>query len=289
MRHNSAFEDGGSQRSGILTRRLFKWARKRIRNDRRGRQGQRAAAMKCGTVLALFPFLTKRNLALAVLREMRRRDLNVTVAHCVETKHHVADPAEDYARDNCLLDFTKLPIGQELDFIEEEIKKRAVRLILQIGASPMYRHLPFLKEKCPELVIVDFLYNDRGHVVQHFLFEQAIDGVIVESEYMQRYVQRCSAKPDPHVRVIRSGVDLETFTPPPRTSEHAGLILGYVGRMSDEKNPLGFISLAEQIYAAFPDAAFPISGEGPLTAGVRERIETSPARAHSAGADTRKI
>ena len=233
---------------------------------------------KSGTILALFPFSARGNLALAILREMRRRDLSVTVAYCVEAKHHIPDPAEDFARDNCFLDFTKLPIGQELDFVEEEIRKRGVRLILQIGASPMYRRLPFIKEKYPEIMIVDLLYNDRGHVVQHFLFEPAIDGVIVESEYMQRYVQRCSAKPDPQVHVIRSGVDLETFTPAFRTSEHAGLILGYVGRMSEEKNPLGFVALAEQLHANFPDAVFPISGEGPLATDVRERIEASPAR-----------
>jgi glycosyltransferase involved in cell wall biosynthesis len=234
---------------------------------------------KRGTILALFPFSPRGNLALAVLREMRRRHLNITVAYCVETKHHVLDAAEDFARDNCFLDFTNLPIGQELDAIEEEIKKRAVRLIIQIGASPMYRYLPFVKEKCPEITILDLLYNDRGHVVQHFLFEPAIDGVIVESEYMKRYVQRCSAKTNPNVRVIRSGVDVETFTTVCQADERAGLILGYVGRMSDEKNPLGFVALAERIYAAFPDAVFPISGEGPLATDVRERIETSPARA----------
>ncbi len=230
------------------------------------------------TILALFPFLSKGNLALAVLREMRRRSSDVTIAYCLEAKNYIPDPAEDFAQDDRLVNFTRTPIGRELEAIEQEIKERDVRLILQIGASPIYRYLPFVKEKFPAITIVDILYNDRGHVVQHFLFEPAIDGVIVESEYMAKHIERSSAKANPNVRIVKSGVDLEAFTPSFQANEHAGLILGYVGRMSDEKNPLGFISLAEKIYAAFPDTIFPMSGEGHLAADVRERITTSVAR-----------
>jgi glycosyltransferase involved in cell wall biosynthesis len=232
----------------------------------------------CRTILALFPFLVKGNLPLAVLREMRRRNSDVTVAYCAETVHYVPDSADDFARDDRLVDFSKTRSDLQIDAIEQEIKQRDVHLILQIGASSMYRYLPFVKEKFPRIVIVDLLYNDKGHVVNHFLFEPAIDGVIVESEYMGRYVERSSAKANPNVRVVKSGVALEAFTPSFQTEERTGLVLGYLGRMSDEKNPLGFITLAEQIYEAFPDTVFPISGDGPLAAVVRERIDTSLAR-----------
>ncbi len=70
---------------------------------------------------------------------------------------------------------------------------------------------------------------------------------------------------------------MECFTPSPETSANKCLILGYLGRMSKEKNPLGFVGLAEEIYAVFPDTIFLMSGDGPLAADVRERIERSVA------------
>jgi glycosyltransferase involved in cell wall biosynthesis len=231
----------------------------------------------CGTILALFPFLVKGNLALEVLREMRCRNLDITLMFCAQAAYYVPDPAEDFARDDRLLDFTKVQISQEFDAIEQPIRKRDVRLILQIGAAPMYRYLPFVKEKLRGITVVDLLYNDKGHVLQHFLFEPAIDGVIVESEYMRKYVESCSAKANPNVRIVKSGVSLESFAPSPETGAREGLKLGYLGRMSDEKNPLGFIRLAEQIYAAFPDTIFLMSGSGHLATDVRERIRTSVA------------
>jgi glycosyltransferase involved in cell wall biosynthesis len=230
-----------------------------------------------GTILALFPFLVRGNLALEVLREMRCRNLDITLMFCAQTAYYVPDPAEDFARDDRLLDFSKTQISQEFEAIEQPIRKRNVRLILQIGAAAMYRHLPFIKEKLPGITVVDLLYNDKGHVLQHFLFEPAIDGVIVESEYMRRYVENCSAKANPNVRIVASGVSLESFTPCPEPDAREGLTLGYLGRMSDEKNPLGFIGLAEQIHAAFPDTIFPMSGGGHLATDVRERIKTSVA------------
>lgn len=230
-----------------------------------------------GAILALFPYLTKGNLALTVLREMRCRKLEVTLSLCDGTEQYVPDPAEDFAASDQLLDLSKVWWSERLGTIEHQIKQRGIGLILQVGASSMYRHLPFVKEKFPGITIVDLLYNDNGHVVQHFLFEPAFDGVIVESKYMERYIQRCSAKANPNVRIVASGVSLECFTPSPETSANKGLILGYLGRMSKEKNPLGFVGLAEEIYAVFPDTIFLMSGDGPLAADVRERIERSVA------------
>jgi glycosyltransferase involved in cell wall biosynthesis len=233
---------------------------------------------KLRTILGLFPFLTKGHLALTVFREMRHRGLEVVIAYSAETKHYVPDLAEDFAQDDRLVDLSKIYQGNRLDALEDEMKRSNIGLVLQIGASPIYRYLPFVKEQFPEIAIVDVLYNEVGHVVSHFLFESAMDGVLVESDYMGRYVERSSAKKNPNIRVVKNGVDLETFTPSLEANGREGLALGYLGRMSAEKNPFGFIALAEQIYAALPDSTFPLGGEGNLAADVRARIKTSGAR-----------
>jgi glycosyltransferase involved in cell wall biosynthesis len=227
------------------------------------------------TILALFPSLTRGNLALSVLREMRLRNLDVTVAYSDESTQYAPDPAEDFAQDNRLVDLFRTFPSTQLHAIEQEIRNRNVGLILQIGAGWLYRHLPAIKEKFPDVSIVDLLYNDVGHVVNHFLFEAGIDGVIVESDYMRKYVERSSEKSNPNIYIVRSGVALERFAPPAGARTHNNLVVGYLGRMSEEKNPLGFVALAEQIYTALPDTIFPVSGEGNLAADVRERIQLS--------------
>ena len=58
---------------------------------------------------------------------------------------------------------------------------------------------------------------------------------------MRGYVERASSKQHPMIEVVfRSGVDLGWFRPPDRPpSDDAPMTLGYIGRMSPEKNPIG--------------------------------------------------
>lgn len=149
--------------------------------------------------------------------------------------------------------------------------------MLQIGSPRAYRQLPYVKQSARSLRIVDVLYNKVGHTLDHFLYERCFDGVIVETDDMRRYVLEHSAKPDPGVHVLRSGIDLGGFAPTPRTEDGPGLVVGYLGRMSSEKNPLGFVRLAERLRAVLPTLSFRMFGEGPMAKEVSAAIARSGA------------
>ncbi|MEO9191677.1 MAG: glycosyltransferase [Acetobacteraceae bacterium] len=229
-------------------------------------------------VLALLPFLVEGALSLAVLRDMRRRGFDVTIAWRYDASaQYTPDPVEEFRATGRAIDLTQQPPDRHVEILRWAIEAADVQLVLQIGAAPLYQHLFALKEVFPEIAIVDTLYNEIGHTTNHFLFEQAIDGVIVESQHMRRFVEGCTLKADPKVRVIESGVVLDRFRPRPRGLSGDGLLIGYVGRLSPEKNPIAFIELAERLCPHYPDARFTLVGEGPMAGEVRRRVQASPA------------
>ena len=232
------------------------------------------------SVLALLPFLVTGALSLNIFREMRRRGFDITVAFYQRGGvGYTFEPAEDFASAGRLLDMSRQHGQDALARLERTLDERHIELILQVGAPRAYRQLPYLKQCRRSLRILDTLYNKVGHTLDHFLYERCFDGVIVESEDMRRFVLDNSVKADPGVFVVESGIDLDLFVPPPSAPQTGGkgLVVGYLGRMSPEKNPLGFVELAERLHAALPMLTFRMFGEGPLAEGVRARIAGSSA------------
>lgn len=238
------------------------------------RQGDVAAATSA--IIALLPYLVEGALSLNVMRALRKRGIGVAVAYCSRDNGGLAsDPMRDFAAEGRLIDLSATPPEHYIDALRHEIVARETRLLLQIGAASLYPVLPYLKEWNPRLKIVDILYNEVGHTVSHFLFENCFDGVIVESEHMRRFVRNCTLRPDADIRVVENGIDLQTFTPAPVEFTPDRLRVGYIGRMSPEKNPLGFVDLAEALATRIPSASFSLVGGGPMTEEVRRRVDSS--------------
>jgi glycosyltransferase involved in cell wall biosynthesis len=193
---------------------------------------------------------------------------------------YTRDAAYDFAAADRLLDMTDAPGLKGIDRLERLVREREIRLLVQVGSPQAYRQLPYLKERIPNLQILDTLYNPVGHTISHFLYEGAFDGVIVESVAMRDYVLANTAKRNPRVHLVESGIDLDEFKPSPRqTMMPDSLTLGYLGRMSPEKNPLGFVMIAERLHASHPTLRFRIFGEGGMEREVRARADASTAKA----------
>jgi glycosyltransferase involved in cell wall biosynthesis len=79
--------------------------------------------------------------------------------------------------------------------------------------------------------------------------------------------------------LVESGIDLGLFSPCRWRSGEKPLRLGYIGRFSPEKNPLGFIDLFERLPERLPKLTAVIAGDGPMAEEVRTRVTTSPAAA----------
>jgi glycosyltransferase involved in cell wall biosynthesis len=238
-------------------------------------------------VLALLPFLVRGALPIEIFRAMPSKGIDVTVAFCMDTSPlYSADPMEDFAARDRLIDLSGADMDESFAAIAGALEERTIQLVVQVGATPLYPNLPRWKEGVPQLRIADILFNEYAHTLNHVLYEPSIDGVIVESEAMKRYVERASSKEQPLIELVHSGVDLEWFSPPDRPpTESAGITVGYVGRMSAEKNPIGFVDLAERLLSLDPDLEFRMAGGGPGAAQVEERLTRSPHshRIHYAG------
>ncbi|RZL68535.1 MAG: glycosyltransferase [Variovorax sp.] len=231
-------------------------------------------------ILALLPFLVKGALSIEIFRAMLAKRLDVTVAYCDDTSAlYPSDDMNDFRDSDHLIDLSRESVPSSLGVISKVIEQRNIDLIVQVGATNLYHHLSRWKDERPSLRIADILYNEFGHTLSHFLYERCIDGVIVESENMRDFVRRASFREAPPVEIVLSGVDLDWFTPSPDRAE-AGprMKLGYVGRMSSEKNPLGFIDLAERLLAVDPDLDFRMYGGGAESDAVRQRLAQSPGK-----------
>lgn len=231
--------------------------------------------MNSPRILALLPFLVKGALSIAIFRALRARGMDITVAYCGDASAaYEPDALEDFASTGHLLDLSGMTAMTRFDLVLERLVDRKVDLVLQIGAAELYHLLPYWKERLPALRIADILYNEIGHTLNHFLYEGCFDAVIVESDFMGDFIRRSSRRPDPPVVVVRSGVDLDEFSPA-ATQSGPDLKVGYVGRMSNEKNPVGFIELARRLAALNPALDFEMFGTGPDAAMVKERVAAS--------------
>ena len=229
-------------------------------------------------ILALFPFLVTGSLPVAVMREMRQRGLNVHIAHY--ERHAgalIVDPLEDFEAESRLVDLSAHLGDSGTDTLERIVEQRAIGLVLQIGAPWAYPQLARLKERRPALRMLDTLYNNGPHFHSFALRGRCFDGVLVESREMVRLLQ--GASHGARVIQVESGVNIGRFIPAGRSAAppQPDLVLGYMGRMSQEKNPLGFVALAEHLHGALPWLRFVMFGEGAMAAEVQARIAAGPA------------
>jgi glycosyltransferase involved in cell wall biosynthesis len=230
-------------------------------------------------ILALFPFLVTGSLPMAVMRELRRRGEDVTVARYLpKATGYTMDTADDLASENRLIDMYDHLGSSGVVALENICADRSVGMVVQVGSPWAYAQLSHLKERRPDLKLVDMLYNTGPHFHSFGIYGPIFDAVLVESRPMLELL--AGGAHGAAVHQVESGVDLARFAPSGRAAEppSGDLILGYFGRLSPEKNPLGFIALAEDVHRALPWMRFAIYGQGPQEAEVKARLFQSPAR-----------
>ena len=235
-----------------------------------------AAACAAQGLLAIFPFIVNGMLPIAVMREMRKRGLDVVVGRYNATAGVLTvDPCTDFEAENRLISLTRQRSKQALEELDQIARERSIGLVVNFGAPLANAELSQLKERAPHLRMLDLtLYNSGQHLHAFAAYHPCFDGVLVESDDM---VRRLSLPGWPAAHKVESGIDLSCFVPAGRALRpvERELCVGYVGRMSIEKNPLGFIELAERLNAALPTARFSMYGEGPMAVQVQARIAAS--------------
>lgn len=162
-------------------------------------------------------------------------------------------------------------------FIDYLVVSKQVDIILIAGSDVYYRLLPWLKQRHPALRAADLLFNTVGHTANNRKFSSFIDMTLTENRQVVDWLRSAGESPD-RIRMIPSGIDLAHFTPMPKpraTIESLDLrpgdfVIGYSGRLSQEKAPLTFLKIAATVDKD-ASVVFVMTGAGPLAGAVRRQ------------------
>ncbi|RPH55927.1 glycosyltransferase, partial [bacterium] len=236
------------------------------------------------TVLIALPFLFVGG-AERLLSEMslhlRTRGYRIVIVTTVPVDPKFGDSTEWFER--ATAEIFHLPRFLEpewwREFIFYLIETKDVSLLWLAGSVVVYDLLPEIKAEWPGLKVTDLLFNTVGHTASNRKHRELIDVTLVENREVHDWLLKAGENPE-KVLLIPSGVDLERYRPGPkpgRLLEELGIdpssfIVGFSGRMSEEKSPESFLEIADRCR---DDSRFVflMTGAGPLADSVRQRID----------------
>ncbi|HRY04298.1 MAG TPA: glycosyltransferase [Beijerinckiaceae bacterium] len=238
----------------------------------------RGQAQPAAGVLCCVPYSTPGNLTLRLLDQIYGSGVEcfLSVQYPAAVGGYQEDDGPWSRRPERVFRLYELvqPDG-EFEFIVHLIETRRIETLLIAGASEIYPLLPRLRDRFPGLKIVDQIFNPIGHTRRLLTFADYFDKIIVENSEMVSFFRDRDVAPA-KIQEIRSGTNLAhfnadaadikrlkiTFGPKVKT------VVGYVGRMSPEKNPAAFVTIAK-LLAADPTIGFFIAGGGVLLDEIR--------------------
>jgi len=165
-------------------------------------------------------------------------------------------------------------------FLERLIRAKRPRAIMNAHSQYGYDMAHGLRQRFPEVLHFDLLHNDSElgfihHAAKH---DDAYDGHVVVSERIRDTLVTQYGVDRGRVHAIVNGIDANGRFDPEQHSrdsasdEDGDYTVGYVGRLSTEKDPLLFVDTAGMLLALEPRCRFVIAGSGPLATKVRARI-----------------
>lgn len=164
------------------------------------------------------------------------------------------------------------------EFLDHLIRSRSVELVWVIGSAFVYDYLPALKLRCPHLAVADLLFNTVGHTTNNRRNADCIDLTFVENREVRQWLIAAGESPE-RIHLIESGVDLEQNSPGKRDRlgifagevNSSAVIVGFFGRWSEEKDPLGFIQIAKRVPKE-TNVVFVMTGAGDIESEIRKSI-----------------
>lgn len=172
------------------------------------------------------------------------------------------------------------------EFVAALMASRDSKAILSSGSRFLYKNLKRIKARFPAIRSYDILHNDapRAHLASALRARLHIDRLIAVNERIGRSLARGGARPGT-VAVIPNGVDYEGVFNPRGVDRAAArrrfgveedtFVIGFVGRMSEEKRPLAFLAVAAAILAAHPHVRLLVLGDGPMTKAFRDAADAA--------------
>lgn len=167
-------------------------------------------------------------------------------------------------------------------YILKFIDTHAIDKILISGTEHAYSILPMIKEKYPNIPVINLLHNDSplGFINHTNKYKKYIDYHIGVNKLIANKLINDFGISKERVKTIFNHVDSERKFNPKRYSKVKAYkrfnlpknknIITWIGRLSDEKDPLKFVKLAK-LFSTDKSSYFVMAGDGPLKNRVLRR------------------
>jgi glycosyltransferase involved in cell wall biosynthesis/SAM-dependent methyltransferase len=164
------------------------------------------------------------------------------------------------------------------DFLRHLVASRRIDILWIVGSAHAYDCLRKLRAEFIHLKVVDLLFNTVGHTANNRRRRDLIDLILVENQEVSRWLLERGEAPS-RIQLIESGVDTVSLRPTVRSVElmrqirasAEDFLVGFAGRWSEEKDPLGFVEIASRVDPSLP-VRFIMSGAGNLRPEIERAI-----------------
>ncbi len=164
------------------------------------------------------------------------------------------------------------------------IQRERPRVVYNMSNPYFYVLAPFIKEAYPDMQIVDLLHcedhQDSAWFGAAFDYQSSLDRRIVISDFWKQVlIEKYSEKAE-KIDVLMNALDLDRFNP--ETHDRESLlevhdinpkkrVIGFLGRFHQQKNPMVFLKLAEEMHAD-ERYHFVVVGKGPMEKELLKEI-----------------
>jgi glycosyltransferase involved in cell wall biosynthesis len=156
------------------------------------------------------------------------------------------------------------------DFLSYLTMTRKPDVLMIVGSALTYDNLCRLRTAAPQMKVIDHLYNPIGHIANNDKHRGEIDFNIVANQEVREKLLSLGEQ-EKRIRPILHGIDVDHYNVDnvayvkateiyPWKDESRQFVLGFFGRLSEEKAPADLLYLAVH----FPECRFLMAGTGPL-------------------------
>jgi glycosyltransferase involved in cell wall biosynthesis len=240
---------------------------------------------KKNNILFALPWMTTGGVdtvILQLIKTLKTQDFDVTVCTTSPVTLDMGDNTSKYEEVTPkiynLCKLLKPEIWKELVFYL--IESQSIGIIFLSGSTYFYDILPDIKDKFPDIKIVDQLYNEFGHITNNRKYCRFIDMNIAENEAVANCLFLEHQEHSDRVRLINNGVDTNYFDPNTTNNielvDHLVLkdkfIISFLGRFSQEKCPKLFVEIVNHLKND-DSLYFVMAGNGNLYHETLEQIK----------------
>ncbi|WP_431274096.1 glycosyltransferase [Variovorax ureilyticus] len=246
----------------------------------------RSTAKHGPTVLLAMPFLIlggAERLLSSVVAHLTKSGWRVIVVTTIPIDQSHGDTTSWFSPSTTEIFHLPRFLDQEYwrDFLNHLVDSRAVDVVWVAGSAFVYDYLPALKLRHPTLGVADLLFNTVGHTTNNRRYADCIDLTFVENREVKQWLLEAGELND-RISLVESGVDLKSYAPAEVNQDFldsegiptGAIVVGYFGRWSDEKDPIGFVEIAKLVSEEL-DVVFVMTGAGPLDANLQEAIASA--------------